>query len=137
MVQELEEIRKRKMEELKKELTNRGKNMNENMPDKTIEITDADIDENIQKYGTIVIDCWAPWCGPCRMIHPIIDELAVEMKGKVVFGRLNVDENPKVSMKHKIMSIPTLLVFKNGELIDRLIGAVPKEQLKKQLSRYT
>ena len=124
------------MEELKKELTNRGKNMNENMPDKTIEITDADIDENIQKYGTIVIDCWAPWCGPCRMIHPIIDELAVEMKGKVVFGRLNVDENPKVSMKHKIMSIPTLLVFKNGELIDRLIGAVPKELLKQQLSKY-
>ena len=110
--------------------------MSENMPDKPIEMTDADIDEHIKKYETLVIDCWAPWCGPCRMIHPIIEELAVEMKGKVVFGKLNVDENQSTALKYKIMSIPSLLVFKNGDLADVIIGAMPKQMLKPKIEKY-
>jgi thioredoxin 1 len=133
---ELEEIKKRKMEELKKQIMNGGKKMEENLPDAPITLTDADIEDNINKYETIVIDCWAPWCGPCRMVSPVIDELAKEMQGKIVFGKLNVDENPATSMKHKIMSIPTLLIFKNGNLVDRLVGAYPKEELKKKLESH-
>jgi len=133
---ELAEIRKKKLEQLKERYMNGGKNMEENMPNTPLHITDADIDEHIKKYQTVVIDCWAPWCGPCRMIGPIIEELAKEMQGKIVFGRLNVDENPATSTKHQIMSIPTLLVFKGGNLVDRLIGAVPKDTLKAKLETY-
>jgi thioredoxin 1 len=110
--------------------------MSENMPNTPLKITDADFDESVKKYGTIVIDCWAPWCGPCRMVGPVIEELANEMQGEIVFGKLNVDENPNISMRHQIMSIPTLLVFKNGDLVDRIIGAYPKEELKKKLETY-
>jgi len=131
MNDELDEIRKRKREELKQHMMR--ENMKEDTPKTPLKITDADINEAIKKYDTIVIDCWAPWCGPCRMLTPIIEELAKEMQGKIVFGKLNVDENPRTSMKHKIMSIPTLLVFKKGNLVDRFVGAYPKEEIKKKL----
>lgn len=133
---ELEELRKNKLEQLKKQYMNGGKNMEENMPNTPLNVTDADIDEHIKKYQTIVIDCWAPWCGPCRMVGPVIEDLAKEMQGKIVFGKLNVDENPQTSAKHQIMSIPTMLVFKNGNLVDRLIGALPKDALKAKLETY-
>ena len=133
---ELEEIRKRKLEQLKNQYNYRGKRMSEELPNRPLQITDADIDENIKKYPTIVIDCWAPWCGPCRMVGPVIDELAKEMQGSVVFGKLNVDENQISSMKYKIMSIPSLLVFKNAELVDKIIGAYPKTQLIAKLKPY-
>jgi thioredoxin 1 len=136
MDKDLEEIRKRKMEQLKKEFIYGGNKMEGNYPNEPVTITDADINDTIKKYETIVVDCWAPWCGPCRMVGPVIDELAKEMQGKVVFGKLNVDENPQTSMKHQIMSIPTLLVFKNGNLVDRLVGAYPKEELKRKLEPY-
>ena len=133
---ELEKIRKSKLEQLKKQYMNGGKNMEGNMPNTPLNVTDADIDEHIKKYQTIVIDCWAPWCGPCRMVGPVIEDLAKEMQGKIVFGKLNVDENPQTSAKHQIMSIPTMLVFKNGNLVDRLIGALPKDALKAKLETY-
>ena len=133
---ELEKIRKNKLEQLQKQYMNGGKNMEENMPNTPLRVTDADIDEHIKKYQTIVIDCWAPWCGPCRMVGPVIEDLAKEMQGKIVFGKLNVDENPQTSAKHQIMSIPTMLVFKNGELVDRLVGALPKDALKAKLETY-
>ena len=136
MDKELEEIKKKKMEQLKKQYLVGGTKMNENMPDTPIKVTDADFDEIIKKYDTVVVDCWAPWCGPCRMVAPVIDELAKEMQGKIVFGKLNVDENQMTSMKYQIMSIPTLLVFKKGNLVDALIGAYPKDILKKRLERY-
>ena len=107
--------------------------MDENMPNTPVKITDADFDDAVKKYNIIVVDCWAPWCGPCKMVGPIIDELAKEMQGKIVFGKLNVDENPTISAKHQIMSIPTMLVFKDGTLVDRFVGALPKEELLKKL----
>jgi thioredoxin 1 len=133
---ELEELKKRRLEQLKKRYIAGGKNMEENLPGTPIKITDADIDEHVKKYDTVVVDCWAPWCGPCRMVGPVIEELAKEMQGKIVFGKLNVDENPATSTKHQIMSIPTLLVFKNGTIVDRLIGAMPKDMLKQKLDSY-
>ena len=136
MDNELEELRKKKMEQLKKQYINGGKNMEENLPNEPLTITDADIEDAINKYETVVVDCWAPWCGPCRMVAPVIEELAKEMQGKVVFGKLNVDENPLTSTKHQIMSIPTLLIFKSGNLVERLVGAYPKEELKKKLEPF-
>jgi len=133
---ELQEIKKRKFQELKDRYMNRGTRMNENFPSTPLKITDADINQTIKKYSTLVIDCWAPWCGPCRMVGPIIEDLAKEMQGDIVFGKLNVDENQATSMKYQIMSIPTMLIFKNGNLVDKLIGAMPKEQLKQKLVTY-
>jgi thioredoxin 1 len=136
MDNELEEIRKRKFQELKKKYMIRGNKMDVNTLDIPIKITDADFEENIKKYKTIVIDCWAPWCGPCRIVALVIDELAKEMAGKIVFGKLNVDENPIISGNLQIMSIPMMLVYKDGNLVDRLVGAYPKEELKKKLEIY-
>lgn len=136
-MEDLQEIRKRKMERLKKQYINGGKkNMEKNMPDTPLHINDADIDSIVNKYPLIVVDCWAPWCGPCRMVGPIIEELAKEMQGKIVFGKLNVDENRATSAKYRIMSIPTLLVFKNGSLVDNIIGAMPKEMLLRKITPH-
>ena len=136
MIDELEEIKRRKLEQLKIKYKNGGKKMEENLPDVPLKVTDADIETNIKKYPLMVVDCWAPWCGPCRMIGPIIEELAKEMKGKIIFGKLNVDENRETSMKYGIMSIPALLVFKNGNLVDSIIGAMPKEVLLGKISPH-
>lgn len=133
---DLEEIKKRKLEQLKERYMKGEKTMKKKWPDTPIHLLDVDMDETLKKYPTVVIDCWAPWCGPCRMIGPIVEELAKEMHGKIVFGKLNVDENPLTSMKYKIMSIPTLLVFKNGTLVDRLVGAMPKDMLMQKLKPH-
>lgn len=136
MIDELEEIKRRKLEELKVKYIKGGKKTEENLPDIPLKVTDADIETNIKKYPLMVVDCWAAWCGPCRMIGPIIEELAKEMHGKIVFGKLNVDENRATSAKYRIMSIPALLVFKNGNLVDNIIGAMPKEMLLGRLSPH-
>jgi len=135
MSDELERIKQKKIEEMKKYYLNGGNNM-ENMPDTPVTITDENFNENIGKFGTIVVDCWAPWCGPCRMIGPIIEELAKEMQGKIVFGKLNVDENKTTASQYAIMSIPSLLVFKDGQLVDTIIGALPKPHLQSKLEPY-
>ncbi len=136
MDNELDEIKRKKLEQLKKRYMNGGNNMDEEMPNTPIELTDGGFDESVKKYQMVVIDCWAPWCGPCRMIHPIVEELAKEMQGKIVFGKLNVDENQGIAMRYQIMAIPSLLVFKNGELADRIVGAMPKEMLMAKLSPH-
>jgi len=110
--------------------------MNQTTPDTPVQMSEGNFDEQIKKYKTIVIDCWAPWCGPCRMVGPIIDDLAKELQGKIAFGKLNVDENQKISARYGIMSIPTLLVFKEGDLVDTIIGAMPKEMLKAKLAPH-
>jgi thioredoxin 1 len=133
---DLDVIKMKKLEQLKKHYMKGGKTMETKWPDTPIHLLDADIDETIKKYPLLVIDCWAPWCGPCRMIEPIIEELAKEMKGKIVFGKLNVDENQQTSMKYKIMSIPTMLIFKNGALVDQFVGAMPKEMLLQKLKPH-
>jgi len=134
---DIQEIRNMRRKQLKKQYMNGGKkNMEKNMPDKPLPVSDANIDSTVSKYPILVVDCWAPWCGPCRMVGPVVEELAKEMQGKIVFGKLNVDENRATSMKYGIMSIPTLLVFKNGNLVDNIIGAMPKEMLKAKLAPY-
>ena len=133
---ELEELKKKKLEELKKRYMDGGQNMEKSYPNEPLKITDADFDQNIKKYNTIVIDCWAPWCGPCRMLAPTIDQLAREYDGKVAFGKLNTDQNRGVATNFRIMSIPTLLFIKNGKLVDTIIGAVPKEVIEAKIKKY-
>ncbi|UCG71107.1 MAG: thioredoxin [Thermoplasmata archaeon] len=106
------------------------------MPNSPIEMTDKNFASTIRDYDFIVVDCWAPWCGPCRMLSPIIDELARDYEGKMVFGKLNTDNNRGVAAKYGIMSIPTLLFIKNGKLVDTIIGVVPKEAIESKLRAY-
>jgi thioredoxin 1 len=96
---------------------------------KTLEITDSNFNDVISKNKTVLVDFWAEWCGPCRMIGPIIEELANEYKGKAIIGKLDVDSNQESSIKYGVRSIPTILTFKDGEIVDRQVGAVPKETL--------
>jgi thioredoxin 1 len=132
---ELEEIKKKKMEQMKKDLAAPAKPSIE-LPDVPIKITDATIDAAASQYPIFILDCWAEWCGPCRSIGPIIEQLAKEMKGKVVFGKLNVDENMATANKYRISAIPTLMVFKNGQLIDKLVGAYPKPALAAKIQKF-
>jgi len=100
---------------------------------KAIEITDANFEEIIGSSQPVLVDFWAEWCGPCKMIGPVVEELAGDYDGKAVIGKVNVDENPNVAAKFGIRSIPTLLVFKGGEIVDKQIGAVPKGVLAQKL----
>ena len=99
-----------------------------------VAVTDAEFEEKVLKSKTpVLVDFWAEWCAPCRMIAPMVDELAKEYDGKVTFTKVDVDSNPEISLKFGIRSIPTLLVFKNGKPVEQVIGAVPKAVLKKRL----
>lgn len=101
---------------------------------KPIEITDDNFESEVMNSDLpVLIDFWATWCGPCRMIAPIVEELAEEYDGKVKIGKLDVDNNQQTAIKYGVRSIPTLLVFKNGEVKDTIIGAVPKSQISQKL----
>ncbi len=134
MPTEIDEIRQRKVVEMmqRAEAAKTGGN---GWPEAPVNITDANFDEFVRKYPKVVVDCWAPWCGPCRMLGATIETLAKEMKGKVVFAKVNTDENFGVAGKFRVMSIPTLLFFKDGKLVDKSIGAAPKNMVEGQIRR--
>jgi thioredoxin 1 len=99
-----------------------------------LELTDANFDELVLKSDKpVLVDFWAEWCGPCRMVGPVVEELAKDFDGRAVIGKVNVDNNPGISMKFGIRNIPALLYFKNGEIVDKQIGAVPKNVLQQKL----
>lgn len=103
---------------------------------KPIILSDSNFDIEKSKYPLLLVDFWASWCGPCKIVLPIIEQLAQEYTGKVVFAKINVDENPILSKKFGIQSIPTMILFKYGEVIDIIIGALPKGQIESRLRTF-
>ena len=100
---------------------------------KTFELTEAKFDEFISK-GNVVVDFWAEWCGPCKILGPTVEELAKEMKGKVKFGKVDVDKEGDLAQRFEVLSIPTLIFFKDGEMVNKTAGATPKDMLKKEIN---
>ena len=101
-----------------------------------LEFSESNFEQEVLKSSTpVLVDLWAAWCGPCRMLTPIIEELATQYQGKVKIGKLNVDDHPQVAGKFQVMNIPTLLLFKGGEEVDRIVGVVPKDELTRRIDK--
>ncbi|NEN25074.1 thioredoxin [Cryomorpha ignava] len=102
-----------------------------------LEFTEANFDElALQSDKPVLVDFWAEWCGPCRMVGPIVEEISKDYEGKAIIGKVNVDENPSISSKYGIRNIPTILFLKNGEVVDKSVGAVPKNILTDKLDAH-
>lgn len=105
--------------------------------DEPIVVTDATFAETVQRHPLVVVDAWAPWCGPCRVVEPVVRALAKEMAGEAVFAKLNVDESPATARAFDIRSIPTLMVFRDGRLVDALVGAQPRPVIAAAVRRHS
>ena len=130
---ELERIKERKLREMLRKAGEKARGV---VIDKPIPVDEEQFEEIIRKHELVFVDFWAAWCGPCRMIAPIIEELAREYAGKVVFVKVDVDRNRRLAMKFGIMSIPTLILFKNGKPVDMVIGVYPKPALEQIINQY-
>jgi thioredoxin 1 len=103
----------------------------------TVEGTDTNFEQEVLKSDIpVLVDFWAPWCGPCRMVSPLVDEIAEELRGKLKVVKVNTDENQEIAIKYGIRSIPTLGIFKDGQIVDGVIGAVPKQAIKDKLTPH-
>jgi thioredoxin 2 len=100
-----------------------------------VDVTDQSFQPEVLSHpGPVLVDCWAPWCGPCKMVAPVLEQLAAEYRGRLKIAKLNVDENPAIASRYGIQSIPTMLIFKNGTQVDKIIGAVPREEIMRHLA---
>ena len=120
---ELEQIRLKKIQSM----------LNQDHPNQVsthpLILTDGNFDSTVKSTSLLVVDFWAPWCGPCRMVGPVIEQLTSEYSGKVAFGKLNVDDNQMVARSFGVMSIPTIIVFQRGQEVERIVGAYPKTHI--------
>jgi len=129
--EQLKHIREKKLMELI-ELKEKERKMST----EPVHVTDSNFNEIVNKHPLALIDSWAPWCGPCLALAPIIEELAEEYAGKVLVGKLNVDENPRTAERFQIFSIPTMLIMKDGREVDRIVGLAPKKHMEAVLRKY-
>ncbi len=131
MDDEVQKINQRKYEEmLKRQSKPAATPIPPGIP---VELTDANFHEVVTAHPLVVVDFWAPWCGPCRVVSPVLEQLAAEMAGKATFGKLNVDDNPATSQQFQIQGIPTIMIFKDGEPVDGLVGAAPKQMIEARI----
>jgi thioredoxin 1 len=129
---ELEAIKHKKLAELQKEAATKAMMSSITEP---LVLTDSNFASEVAKYPIMLVDFWAPWCGPCRMVSPIVEQLSREYSGRVAFGKVNVDENQRIAASFGIQSIPTLMIFKGSKAVDVIIGAVPKAQIEMKLKQ--
>jgi len=136
--EELEKSKKQKLEEMMARIgrTEEVKPASRISGKPVLHLMDATFTKFVKDNTLAVIDVWAPWCGPCRFVSPVVEEIAKDYAGTIAFGKLNVDQNRRVATEYGIMSIPTLLVFKNGKLVDRIIGAMPRQMLEPKITRH-
>jgi thioredoxin 1 len=127
---ELEQIKQRKIQAMLNQAEQKQVNIH------PLNVTDANFNETVKSSPLLVVDFWAPWCGPCRMVGPVIEQLAAEYAGKVAFAKMNVDENQTVPSSFSVMSIPTIIVFRNGAAVERIVGAYPKAHIEAAFKRY-
>jgi len=133
-VDELERIKQKKLREMMD--VAKADEQKRDWPDVPVEVTDASLNRFTQEYPLVVVDCWAAWCAPCHMVTPIVEELARDYKGKIAFGKLDVDLDGMTAIRYGVMSIPTLLIFKNGQLVEKVIGAMPRPSLEARITRH-
>lgn len=133
IMDELEQIRARKMAEMIERAEKRG---HPSQPRAPVDLTDSNFESTIRTNKLVVVDCWAAWCYPCRLVAPIIEELANGYSSAALFAKLNVDENPLIASRYYVQSIPTILMIKNGVEVERIIGAVPKGQIEAALRKH-
>jgi len=125
--EELKRIREKKLAEFKAK---------KEMANEPVHVTDADFEETVKKHSLALIDFWAPWCGPCLALTPTVEELSKDYAGRVLIGKLNVDENPQTAECFQVFSIPTLLIMKNGKEVERIVGCVPKKHIDAALRKH-
>ena len=131
--EELKIINENKMKKLQQIMNE--KELLKNIKD-PLNLDDSNFFQTINKFPLLLVDFWAPWCGPCRMMSPLIDQIGREYKGKLVVGKINVDENPTISRQFGISSIPTLILFKKGQVINKIIGSVSKNKIKEMVRMH-
>jgi thioredoxin 1 len=129
---EIEAIKHKKLAELQKEAATKAMMSSITEP---LVLTDSNFASEVTKYPIMLVDFWAPWCGPCRMVSPIVEQLSREYSGRVAFGKVNVDENQRIAASFGIQSIPTLMIFKGSKAVDVIIGAMPKAQIEMKLKQ--
>ena len=132
---ELVEIQRKKIAHLLEQAQAKSHHV-QNLQGTPTTLTDASFLSEVAKQDLIVVDFWAPWCGPCRMVGPIIEQLSAEYAGRVVFGKMNVDENQRVPSSFGIMSIPTIIILNHGKEVERLVGVYPKAHIEAMIKRY-
>lgn len=131
---EVQRINERKLGEMLKQGARTGQEPQpKNPPAGPITLSDSDFHDVVKRHPVMVVDFWAPWCGPCRIVSPVLEELSQEMAGSVTFGKLNVDDNPVTAGEFGIQGIPTILIFKDGEAVDGLVGAAPKAMIEARI----
>ena len=130
---ELEAIKQKKLAELQKAASARATMSGLTEP---VNLTDSNFAAEVAKYPIMLVDFWAPWCGPCRIVGPIVEQLAKEYSGRVAFGKLNVDDNQMVAGSFGIQSIPTMMIVKAGKVVDVMVGALPKAQIEMKIKQH-